>query len=86
MEITQEMIDQSAQEENEILSQSAQVLAAQNQHLHNRVVVLRALVNEQQKEIEKLKEQLAPKPRKAPADRKPKKTAVSRPTLVKEQA
>lgn len=54
MEITQEMIDQSAQEEQALMAESPGMLMAQIQHLNHRVVVLRALVNEQQKELDRL--------------------------------
>lgn len=72
MDITQEMIDKSAQEEGAILAQSPAVLLAQNETLHQRVVLLRALANEQGEEIERLTEEIKRlKHRRRPADRKP---------------
>lgn len=54
MELTQEMIDQSTQEEQALMAESPGFLMAQIQHLNHRVVILRALANEQQKEIDRL--------------------------------
>lgn len=59
MDINQDMIDQAAKEEGDHLSRSPVVLVAQNQHLNNRVVLLRALVNQQQEELESIKAELA---------------------------
>lgn len=72
MDITQEMLDQSSQEEGQLLLQSPNVLMAQNQFLQQRVVLLRALVNEQQAEIDRLKVQVEKKPAKKTAARGPK--------------
>jgi hypothetical protein len=71
VDITQEMLDQSSQEEGQLLLQSPNVLMAQNQFLQQRVVLLRALVNEQQAEIDRLKAKVEKKPAKKTAARQP---------------
>lgn len=52
MNITQEMVDQATREEDTILAQSPEVLRVTNEHLRNRVVMLRALVNEQKARLD----------------------------------
>lgn len=74
MDINQEMIDQSALEESAILARSPEVLLAQNQYLNNRVVVLRALVNEQKKEIDRLTKKTARKTAQRSQRSKPEPT------------
>lgn len=79
MDITQEMVAQSAKEEGEVLAQSPAVLLASNQFLQNRVVLLRALANQQQVQLEEQAAELEKlRARKRPSDRQPKKTAVKK--------
>lgn len=61
MEVSPEMIAQAIKEEGELLNVSPAILAAQNQHLNNRVILLRALVNTQKEEIERLEGLVAKK-------------------------
>lgn len=58
MDITQEMLQAAAREESEQIGQSPEILVAKNRYLNDRVILLRALVNQQQAEIEALKSKL----------------------------
>lgn len=51
IQITQDMIDAATEQENELLSKSPALLAAENQHLQQRVVLLRAVVNELEEKL-----------------------------------
>lgn len=82
MDITQEMVDQANQDEQAIMSASPEILRAQNNHLNERVVLLRALVNEQQKELEKLRKLRKPQDRRPPA----KKAAAKKTTASRKEA
>lgn len=59
LELTKEMMEEAAAAEEQELSQAPGVLFAQNHHLNNRVVILRALVNHQKKELDALRAKLA---------------------------
>lgn len=71
---TQEEAEQAAAEEQQALSMSVPVLMAQNKHLSDRVVLLRAEVNRLQKQINQLTHA-------QPQDRRPaKKTTTRKPS------
>lgn len=54
MEITSEMLEQASKEETALINENTSVVSAQKQYLETRVLMLRALVNEQQKIINEL--------------------------------
>lgn len=58
LKISQEMIEQAEKDESELLSQHVPALQAQNQYLNNRVVLLRAVLTEQDRVIVELREKL----------------------------
>lgn len=77
LDITQEMVDQANSEESALLAQSPAVLMAQNQHLNNRVLLLRALANEQAKALAEKDEEIKKlKARRKPQDRRPKSSVA----------
>lgn len=70
--ISQGELDQAAQDENQQMAMSPEVLLAQNTHLKNRVVLLRAALNRVTAELEEAKSHL-------PADYKPSRKAAKKP-------
>lgn len=75
-EITQEMLDEAAGQESQESALSPEVLRAQNVHLGNRVVLLRAAANALTKENEELRVQLEALKNKQPRKQAAKKTAA----------
>lgn len=64
MDVSPEHIEQAMKEERDLFNSSPAVLLVQNQHLNNRVILLRALVNAQKEEIERLETQIKKPARK----------------------
>lgn len=75
IEYTQEDINAAAQAESDVMNNSPEVLKAMNQHMNNRLVILRAHINKLEAQIAELQKKPA---RKAPADRQPKKRAAAK--------
>lgn len=59
MEITQDLADSAAAKETELMASNPSVVAAQSQHLQNRVIMLRALSDQLQEENDALRLQLS---------------------------
>lgn len=76
--ITQDELDRAAQDENQQMGMSVEVLIAQNNHLRNRVVLLRAALNRTQTELDEAKKHLPKDYKPRTAKKTAKKVAAKR--------
>lgn len=77
--ITQEELNLAAAAENQEMGLNPEVIAAQNKHLSNRVVILRAEVARLTKLVEELQAKLPKAPQDHQAPRKPRTRAKKKP-------